>query len=87
LAAVDAGMAWLAVAGVIASVIGAYYYLRIVYLMYFGQAREGLDGRMGAVQYVGLITMAAIIALAWLPGVNLLGLESMAAQAAQTLVR
>jgi hypothetical protein len=31
--------------------------------------------------------MAAIIALAWLPGVNLLGLESMAAQAAQTLVR
>jgi NADH-quinone oxidoreductase subunit N len=35
-AAVDAGMGWLAVLGVIASVIGAFYYLRIVYYMYFG---------------------------------------------------
>jgi NADH-quinone oxidoreductase subunit N len=33
-AAYDAGLAWLAVAGVIASVIGAFYYLRIVYYMY-----------------------------------------------------
>ena len=37
-AAVDAGLVWLAVAGVVASVIGAFYYLRIVYLMYFGEA-------------------------------------------------
>jgi NADH-quinone oxidoreductase subunit N len=29
-------MTWLAVAGVVASVIGAFYYLRIVYYMYFG---------------------------------------------------
>jgi len=87
LAAVDAGMAWLAVAGVLASVIGAYYYLRIVYLMYFGEARDALDGRMGAVQYAGLVVMAGLIALAWLPGINLLGLEGMAAQAAGTLVR
>ena len=86
-AAVEAGMAWLAIAGVIASVIGAYYYLRIVYLMYFGADREGLDGRMGVIQYAGLMAMAALIALAWLPGINLLGLEGMAAQAAETLVR
>jgi NADH-quinone oxidoreductase subunit N len=33
-AAVDADMAWLAVAGVVASVIGAFYYLRIVFYMY-----------------------------------------------------
>jgi NADH-quinone oxidoreductase subunit N len=71
----------------VASVIGAYYYLRIVYLMYFGTAREGLDGRMGAVQYTGLMAMAALIALAWLPGINLLGLEGAAAQAAEMLVR
>ena len=37
LAAVDANLAWLAVAGVIASVINAFYYLRIVYYMYFGE--------------------------------------------------
>jgi len=86
-AAVEAGMVWLAIAGVIASVIGAYYYLRIVYLMYFGEDREGLDGRMGVIQYAGLMAMAALIALAWLPGINLLGLEGMAAAAAETLVR
>lgn len=86
-AAVQADMAWLAIAGVIASVIGAYYYLRIVYLMYFGEDREGLDGRMGLAPYAGLMAMAALIALAWLPGLNLLGLEGMAAAAAETLVR
>ena len=32
-AAVDAGLGWLAVAGVIASVIGAFYYIRIVYFL------------------------------------------------------
>ncbi len=44
-AAYDAGLGWLAVAGVIATVIGAFYYLRIVYFMYFGERRagEGLD--------------------------------------------
>ena len=44
-AAIDAGLIWLAVAGVIASVIAAFYYLRIVYLMYFGEPAEALDGR------------------------------------------
>ncbi|NRB00440.1 MAG: NADH-quinone oxidoreductase subunit NuoN, partial [Rhodobacteraceae bacterium] len=43
-AAYEGGLAWLAIAGVIASVIGAYYYLRIVFFMYFGdEAKEGLD--------------------------------------------
>ena len=45
-AAVNAGLAWLAIAGVIASVIGAFYYLRIVYLMYFAEATDALDGKM-----------------------------------------
>jgi NADH-quinone oxidoreductase subunit N len=34
-AAVDAGWIWLAVAAVILSVVGAFYYLRVVKLMYF----------------------------------------------------
>ena len=34
-AVVEAGMVWLAVAAVLFSVIGAYYYLRVVKLMYF----------------------------------------------------
>ena len=83
-AAVDAGLAWLAIAGVVASVIGAYYYLRIVYLMYFGEADEKLDGRMGVMPYAGLL-IAAVIMVAGV--INLLGVEGPAAQAAAILVR
>jgi len=84
LAAVDGGLAWLALAGVVASVIGAYYYLRIVHLMYFGEDREGLDGRMGLAQYGGLVAAAAIMLLGV---VNLFGIEAPAAQAAEILLR
>jgi NADH-quinone oxidoreductase subunit N len=83
-AAVDAGLVWLAVAAVIASVIGAYYYLRIVYLMYFGEDREGLDGKMGVMQYAGLMAAAAIMLLGI---INLFGIEAPAAMAAEALVR
>ena len=44
-AAVDAGLAWFAVVGVVLSVVGAYYYLRIVKLMYFDEPAEAFDGR------------------------------------------
>jgi NADH-quinone oxidoreductase subunit N len=40
-AAVSAGYIWLAVAAVILSLIGAFYYLRIVKLMYFDEPKEG----------------------------------------------
>lgn len=43
LAAVDAGLVWLAVIGVLTSVVGAFYYLRIVKLMYFDEAAEPFD--------------------------------------------
>ena len=39
-AAVDAGQIWLAVAAVVLSLIGAFYYLRIVKLMYFDEPKE-----------------------------------------------
>jgi NADH-quinone oxidoreductase subunit N len=81
-AAVDAGLVWLAVAGVIASVIAAYYYIRIVYLMYFGAAVEGLDGAMPALHWVFLGASAAAMVLGI---VNLFGVETIAAAAAATL--
>ena len=37
---ISAGFIWLAVAALVFSIIGAYYYLRIVRLMYFDQADE-----------------------------------------------
>ena len=42
-AAVDAGLIWFAVVGVVLSVVGAYYYLRIVKLMYFDEPAEAFD--------------------------------------------
>jgi len=41
-AAVSAGQVWLAVAAVIFSLIGAFYYLRVVKLMYFDEPREAV---------------------------------------------
>jgi NADH-quinone oxidoreductase subunit N len=43
LAAIKAGMYTLAVIGVLASVVGAYYYLAIVKTMYFDEAGERFD--------------------------------------------
>ena len=83
-AAVDAGMAWLAVAGVIASVIGVFYYLRIVYFMYFGREAETVDSRMDPAQWA-MLTASAIVMLAGI--VNLFGIEPLAAMAAESLVR
>ena len=83
-AAVDAGMVWLAVAGAVASVIGAFYYLRIVYFMYFGAEQEPVDSRMAPVQWAMLMGVAAMMILGL---VNLFGLEPIAAAAAEALVR
>ncbi|PKP80983.1 MAG: NADH-quinone oxidoreductase subunit N, partial [Alphaproteobacteria bacterium HGW-Alphaproteobacteria-2] len=67
-----------------ASVIGAYYYLRIVYLMYFGEAGEGLDRAMPGTQWAVLMGSALVMVVGV---VNLFGIEALAAAAAQTLVR
>jgi NADH-quinone oxidoreductase subunit N len=83
-AAVDADMTWLAIAGAVASVIGAFYYLRIVFFMYFGRENDGIDTRMAPVQWVMLMGVAAIM----LVGIaNLFGIEPVAAVAAEALVR
>ena len=82
-AAYDGGLAWLAVAGVIASVIGAFYYIRIVYYMYFGEEGEQLDSKMNPVLWTMLMGSAAMMLLGV---VNLFGIEPIAAAAAATLV-
>ncbi|MCB1372904.1 MAG: NADH-quinone oxidoreductase subunit NuoN [Rhodobacteraceae bacterium] len=84
MAAVDAGLIWLAVAGAVASVIGAFYYLRIVYLMYFGEAAPPLEGAMPAMHWalLGGSALAMVLGV-----VNLFGVETLAASAAATLVQ
>jgi NADH-quinone oxidoreductase subunit N len=47
LAAIEAKLYVLAVIGVVTSVVGAYYYVRIVKLMYFDEPSEALDRPLG----------------------------------------
>lgn len=82
-AAYEGGLAWLAVAGVIASVIGAFYYLRIVYYMYFGEESEGLETGRSPVQWAFLMVSAAVMLVGI---INMFGVEAMAQVAAATLV-
>ncbi|SHL67633.1 NADH dehydrogenase subunit N [Roseovarius litoreus] len=82
-AAYEGGLAWLAIAGVIASVIGAFYYLRIVYFMYFGEEREPLETARSPVQWSFLMVSAALMLLGI---INMFGIEAMAQAAAATLV-
>ena len=82
LAAVDAGLVWLAVAGAIASVLGAFYYIRIVYYMYFGEEAEGLDAAMPRFA-VGALVASAFAMTAGV--VNLFGVAELAAAASMPL--
>jgi NADH-quinone oxidoreductase subunit N len=83
-AAYDAGLAWLAVAGVIASVIGAYYYLRIVFYMYFGSEQADTLDRSGSSVLSGFLMASALIMVLGI--INMFGVEGVAAAAAGALV-
>lgn len=59
MAAVDAGLAFLAVIAVLASVVAAFYYLRIIKLMYFDEPREAFDRPIGG----GMATVLTVTGL------------------------
>ena len=56
LAAVQGGMWTLAIIGVLTSVVGAYYYLRVVKVMYFDAPEEAFDPRPASVSFVAAVT-------------------------------
>ena len=58
-AAVNAGLVGLAVIGVVASVIGAYYYLRIIKIMYFDEPEEPFVGPI--TREMGIILTATAV--------------------------
>jgi NADH-quinone oxidoreductase subunit N len=68
---------------VIAAVIGAFYYIRIVYYMYFGEEREPLDATGSPILWVVLMGSALIMIIGV---INMFGMEPMAAAAAASLV-
>ena len=62
MAAIDAELYTLAVVGVLASVVGAFYYLRIVKLMYFDEPLEGFDRPLG--RGIGVVLTVSALAVA-----------------------
>jgi NADH-quinone oxidoreductase subunit N len=71
-AAVQSGYWTLAVIGVLTSVVGAYYYLRIVKVMYFDDAQPAFDARSPSLSFVaGIGALAtALFALFGSPVIN-----------------
>jgi NADH-quinone oxidoreductase subunit N len=58
LAAIDAGLVWLAVVGVLTSVVSCFYYLKVVKIMYFDEPAPALDACASR-----LLALAIIIGL------------------------
>ena len=67
-AAVNAGLAWLAVVGVVASVIAAYYYLRIVKVMYFDEPADAFEPMQRGPGFVLGVTSAFTLLFFIAPG-------------------
>jgi NADH-quinone oxidoreductase subunit N len=61
LAAVKSGLYALAIIGVVASVIGAYYYLLIVKIIYFDEPAEKFDALDGEVKWVAYASGAFVL--------------------------
>jgi NADH-quinone oxidoreductase subunit N len=63
-AAIQAGLFTLAVIGVVTSVVGAFYYLRIVKVMYFDEPRAPFERMAPGVEAV-LIATSVVVLLFW----------------------
>ncbi|MDA7592865.1 NADH-quinone oxidoreductase subunit NuoN [Rhodobacteraceae bacterium] len=83
-AAVNADLTYLAIMGVLASVIGAFYYLKIVYLIYFGDMPESpLDNSQTPILKMIWTASAAMMVFGV---ISLFGIEDMAKAAASSLL-
>ncbi len=80
LPAIEAGLVWLAVIGVLSSCVAAYYYLRIVKVMYFDEPAPAFDRPMGRELSSVLLLSGVFVAFFFLaPGPLLAGAERAAA--------
>jgi NADH-quinone oxidoreductase subunit N len=73
-AAIDSGLVWLTVLGLLNSAVAAYYYLRIIVVMYFhepGEAAETAEPVPGGVSIALWSSAAAILVLGVLPSLVL----------------
>jgi NADH-quinone oxidoreductase subunit N len=79
LAAVNAGLIPLAVIGVVMSVVGAFYYLRIIKIMYFEDTDEPLDTEIPVANKIVLGVSIVVILLFFVGLSPLLGTAGVAA--------
>ena len=81
LAAVEAGLVPLAIIGVVTSVVGAFYYLRIIRLMYFDDTETPLDAGIPIANRMVLGASLAVVLLFFAGLGSLLGAADTAAVA------
>ena len=68
-AVVDVGLVWLAIAGVVFSVIGAFYYLRVIKFMYFDKPVDTRELQAGAdLRFVLSANAVLVLLLGLFPG-------------------
>ena len=84
LAAVNAGLIPLAVIGVLMSVVGAFYYLRIIRMMYFEESDDPLDSDLPMSNRLVLTASLGVILLFFAGLGSLLGAADIAATALMT---
>jgi NADH-quinone oxidoreductase subunit N len=63
ISAIESGMTWLAIVGVISSVISVYFYIRLVVLMYFKEGAEGINPTVSNSALLGIVISALIVIL------------------------
>jgi NADH-quinone oxidoreductase subunit N len=78
-AAIQAGLVTLAVIGVVTSVVGAYYYVRIVKIMYFDEPAGAFEPMPASLKAILAVT-SAVVLLFWLMPAPLVGAASAAAR-------
>jgi NADH-quinone oxidoreductase subunit N len=95
-AAVNSGLAWLAILGVLNSVVSAYYYVRVIRVMFLNESTNNkaneptAQGRIPASSVAKLALVLAAAATVWLgvaPGMVLNAAESAVAVMAGVAVR
>ncbi len=67
-AAINASLTALAITGVLTSVIGAFYYLRVIKVMYFDAGNPNFDKTAGGVRFVMFVGAVATALLVFIPG-------------------
>ncbi len=67
-AAINAGLNTLAIVGVVTSVIGAFYYLRVIKVMYFDAGTPGFDKTAAGVRFVMLFGALVTCLFVFVPG-------------------